>query len=176
MFYAYLWLRQNGTPYYVGKGSEGRAFYGSRTNGIKPPSKRSNILIIGRLSEQEAFATEMELIRNWGRKDNGTGCLRNFTNGGEGTVGVDHRGPKNPFFGKKHGDGFRAKRVGHPTSEEARRKMSLAKIGTKNALGHKWEQVGTTEQLSEWANKGHHVRWHINREIKSESCKHCTEG
>lgn len=90
-FYAYLWLREDGTPYYVGKGSGKRAY--ERHKGHWAPKDRSRILILNRESEQDAFNTEIELIHNWGRKDIGTGCLHNRTNGGEN--------PPN-WTGKKH--------------------------------------------------------------------------
>ena len=89
LFYAYLWLRPNGTPYYVGKGCENRAF-SRRRDVSRPPKDKTRILIFYRYSEQEAFETEKELIRNWGRKDIGTGCLHNHTDGGEGVSGRKH--------------------------------------------------------------------------------------
>jgi len=38
-------------------------------------------------SEAKAFESEMALIDLFGRKDLGTGCLRNLTDGGEGASG-----------------------------------------------------------------------------------------
>jgi len=89
-FYAYLWLRADGTPYYAGKGSGNRAFIRHRGRVLSPPPDKTRILILDRSSELEAFATEMELIRNWGRQDLGTGCLHNVTDGGEGIGGYNH--------------------------------------------------------------------------------------
>jgi hypothetical protein len=86
-FYAYLWLRKDGTPYYVGKGRGNRAFT-SRDHTCHKPVDNSRILILLRDSEEEAFETEKELIANWGRKDLGTGCLRNLTDGGDGVSGI----------------------------------------------------------------------------------------
>ena len=85
-FYAYLWLRENGTPYYVGKGHGNRAFI-RQNHRVRRPIQRDRIIIFLRSSEADAFATEKELIANWGRKNLGTGCLRNFTDGGEGMAG-----------------------------------------------------------------------------------------
>lgn len=80
-FYAYMYLRENGTPYYIGKGKGRRAF--NKSHGVHRPSDMSRILIFSRESESAALETERELISNWGRLDNETGCLRNLTNGGE---------------------------------------------------------------------------------------------
>jgi hypothetical protein len=95
-FYAYLWLREDGTPYYVGKGCGYRAYTTHKHH--RPPKDRSRILILSRVSEQEAFDTELELIRNWGRKDIGTGCLHNHTDGGDGGL-----------LGHKHSEETKAK-------------------------------------------------------------------
>src|SRR5271157_215308 len=88
-FYTYLWLREDGTPYYVGKGTKKRAFsthvVGNHTN--KPPSK-DHIILQKWPSEELAFEGEKLLIDYYGRIDLGTGCLRNMTDGGEGTSGV----------------------------------------------------------------------------------------
>ena len=80
MFYTYLWLREDGTPYYVGKGSGHRAFvsWGHRH---PRPKDRSSILIQEFPSERDAFSAEIFLISYYGRKDLGTGCLRNLSGG-----------------------------------------------------------------------------------------------
>ena len=76
-FYTYLWLRDDGTPYYVGKGSGRRAFRRGA-----PPSER--VLIQEHPSERDAFVAEIFLIAYYGRKDLGTGCLINLKDGGQG--------------------------------------------------------------------------------------------
>lgn len=86
-FYVYLYLREDATPYYVGKGRNNRAF--SKTGrSIHIPSDKSRIVFYAEnLTEDEAFALEKELIAKYGRKDNGTGILRNLTDGGDGVSG-----------------------------------------------------------------------------------------
>jgi len=87
-YYVYLYLREDATPYYVGKGKDNRAFqkHGKR---LKLPSDKSRIVFYAEnLTEDEAFALEKELIAKYGRKDNGTGILRNLTDGGDGTSGA----------------------------------------------------------------------------------------
>ena len=87
MFYTYLWLREDGTPYYVGKGSGSRA-YTSWAHGVHKPAYKNRILVQEFPTEKDAFAAEIFLIAYYGRLDLGTGCLRNLTDGGEGPSGV----------------------------------------------------------------------------------------
>lgn len=84
-FYTYLYLREDGTPYYVGKGRGKRAFYGL-THRVKPPRDRTRILLQEFPSEADAFEAEIFLIAYYGRIDLGTGCLHNLTGGGEGNA------------------------------------------------------------------------------------------
>jgi len=113
MFYVYTYLREDSTPYYVGKGSGERAFK-KWGKGIKPPKDSSRIVIVeDNLDEQTAFNLERKLIAEYGRKDLGTGILYNMTDGGEGSSGHKtrgwtwseesknkRRGSGNPAFGK----------------------------------------------------------------------------
>ena len=86
-FVVYAYCRKDGTFYYIGKGRPLRP-YGKRREGIKPPADKDRILILhSGLPEQTAFDYEGKLILFYGRKDLGTGLLRNMTNGGEGVAG-----------------------------------------------------------------------------------------
>lgn len=87
VFYVYLWLRYNGSVYYVGKGSKGRA-HTSYAHGVHRPADKSRILVQYYESEEEAFEAEKFFIAYYGRQDLGTGYLRNLTDGGEGASGA----------------------------------------------------------------------------------------
>ncbi len=81
VFYTYLWLREDGTPYYVGKGKGNRGFKSKGHRHPCPPVER--IITQNWDTEEEAFEAEKFLILYYGRVDKGTGCLRNLTEGGE---------------------------------------------------------------------------------------------
>jgi hypothetical protein len=88
-YYVYLYLREDGTPYYVGKGKDNRAFRRRDYGQVQRPNDDCRILFHAKdLSEHDAFILEKELIAKYGRKDNGTGILRNRTDGGEGASGA----------------------------------------------------------------------------------------
>ena len=84
-FYTYAYLREDGSPYYIGKGT-GKRMHKNSHNVNRPPLERRIYLKTG-LTEEEAHQHERYMIAVLGRKDNGTGILRNLTDGGEGVSG-----------------------------------------------------------------------------------------
>jgi hypothetical protein len=82
-YYTYAYLREDKTPYYIGKGKDDRIYSTNRR--IKPPKDKSRIIYLKQnLTEEQAFKHEIYMIAVLGRKDNGTGILHNRTDGGEG--------------------------------------------------------------------------------------------
>ena len=155
-YYTYAYLREDGTPYYIGKGKGKRINQKCRRLFNLPPKGR-RIFLKQNLTEEEAFRHEKYMIAVFGRKDLGTGILRNFTNGGEGASGIKcseqsrkkmseaKRGKTLPEETKRkmsesHKGGTASEesrkkmsesRKGKTLPEETRKKMSLSKKGKK---------------------------------------------
>ena len=164
-YYTYAYLRKDGSPYYIGKGIGRRAYKKTHTVSL-PPQDR--ILVLKKnLSEEEAFKHEVYMIFVLGRKDLGTGILRNRTNGGEGTSG------------RKLSDYTKAKMrtsaLGIACTEEAKIKISEAIKGFKwynngednvqarEHPGKDWEE-GRVITWSSPRNKG--MKWYHRDGVK----------
>jgi hypothetical protein len=113
MYYVYAYLREDGTPYYVGKGQANRAWQKHRNH--KVPADDKIVILESDLTEVDAFRLEKEYIAKYGRKDLGTGILRNMTDGGDGIMGHKH-------------------------SEETKKKIALARVGKPTNLGKKMSE------------------------------------
>ena len=116
-FYTYAYLREDRTPYYIGKGQGKRRH---QTNGKpcnKPPKDRI-IFLKKNLTEEEAFKHEIYMIAVFGRKDLGTGILHNRTDGGDGSSG----------WVPSEETRKKISEANKNPSEETRRKMSEARI------------------------------------------------
>jgi hypothetical protein len=145
-YYVYAYLRKkDGTPYYIGKG-KGKRAYNLHGNHIMVPPKDRIIFLETDLSENEAFIKESEYISKYGRKDLGTGTLRNLSNGGEGNSGHKHsletRKKLSNILYEQWSDGRRTMseehkvtlskiHLGKNVSEETREKLRKANIGKK---------------------------------------------
>lgn len=85
MFYIYAYLRQDNTPYYIGKGTGRRAWHNHNNCNARPPKDKSRIIIMeDNLTEVGALALERFYIRWYGKQCDGTGILKNKSDGGEG--------------------------------------------------------------------------------------------
>jgi hypothetical protein len=134
-FYVYAYARQDGTLYYIGKGSGKRAFAPHKKN-IAVPQDRSRIVFMERhLTEIGALALERRYIRWYGKKTVGTGVLRNLTDGGEGNAG------RTPTAEQRQKQSAAMKLSawwrGCQLSDKTKQKISATKIGAKLTEQHK---------------------------------------
>lgn len=138
-----MYLRENnsehgaaGTPYYVGKGRGNRAYSKNRKITRRPTDPSRIVFVAIGLTEHEAFQEETRLIKQHGRIDLGTGCLRNRTDGGEGQCGVilsEERKRYNSEWMKAHpNDGNRLLAITCHTPE-ARAKAAASNRGKKRS-------------------------------------------
>jgi hypothetical protein len=162
MFYVYQYLREDGTPYYVGKGKGNRAWNRNKHERIRRPLKDDRIIIVkDNLTEQEAHNLEINLIAKFGRKDIGTGILRNLTNGGEGGSGrknspehiaaMARANVGNTYnLGKKRSNDVIEKiakaNTGKKRTEETKKKLSESHIGKKDSVETKLKKSNSAKK------------------------------
>lgn len=150
--YTYAYLREDRTPYYIGRGTGRRAYSKNHTVSL-PPRDRILFLKTG-LTFSESVDHERYMIAVLGRKDLGTGILRNLTDGGEGVQGFKH-------------------------SKSSREKISLAKGGMiftpqhrKNLSishkGHRQSESQIAKRKESLPRGENHHRWGISIEERKE--------
>lgn len=151
-YYVYVYLNQlnsgvwtyldhtfNYQPFYIGKGRAKREGVHLCPSLLSIKSMKNSIIksIINELDEtpihyrvytgltnDEALNIEIEMIKHFGRKDNGTGILGNHTDGGEG--------------GNNFSD-VTLEKIGR-----SRRKKKLYQYSLKGDFIREWESVGAT--------------------------------
>ena len=150
-YYTYAYLREDRTPYYIGKGKGNRA-YRRRNKGINPPKDKSRILILKKnLTEEESFRHEIYMIAVFGRKDLGTGILHNKTDGGDG---------------RKH-------------PEEVKKKISQKQLGKNNHnYQYDWKftfgggKIITTSSMPSWCKSNGYDKAALMRVCKGQVGRH----
>ena len=152
-YYTYAYLREDKTPYYIGKGKGNRIY--STHKRIKPPKDKSRIIYLKQnLTEQEAFRHEIYMIAVFGRKDLGTGILRNRTDGGEGASGcIPSEESRKKMSGKIRSEEHRKKlsesNKNKTHSEETRKRMSDAHKGKILTEEHRRNLSEAKKNISE---------------------------
>ena len=147
-FYSYVYVDpRNNEPFYVGKGKKERAYrhlknshnclVNNKVNKIRAVGQEPLIGILETSTEEFAFMLEQGLIKLLGRKDNGTGILCNFTDGGEGGSGVVVSEQR-----KRKVSAALKGIVRGPLSEEHKQRMKDTKKATPSGTGHWMNKEG----------------------------------
>ena len=139
-FYTYAYLREDRTPYYIGKGQTRRA-YQQKGKPCRVPTDKSKVIFLKQnLTEEEAFKHEIYMIAIFGRKDLKTGILRNKSNGGQGNSGK--------IVSEETRKKLREINLGKKYSEETRAKLREIKGGKKHPLYGKKHSDKTKKLMS----------------------------
>jgi len=194
MYYTYLWLREEGIPYYVGKGSGNRA-YNPRGHRCKvPPPDR--IIIQEFESETDALFAEMFLIAAYGRISDCTGFLSNLTEGGEKPPVGSHAGHshsditrkllsdktkalwEDPEYAKHMSEAHK----GQLFSEACRAKLRAARKGKAPNKGMKFSEETRKRMSAAQSGRKHSedskVKMRVSateRERRKKRCQICIE-
>jgi len=189
-FYTYAYLREDGTPYYIGKGCGYRI---SRLDGRPcggPKDKSKIIFLKNNLTEEQAFEHEKYMISVFGRKDLKTGILHNRTDGGDGASGFIHSqdakekirkskmGENNPFYNKTHTEEAKEKiRTANKNkiiSQETKNKLT----GENNATSIWWKITFSDGNkivicgFYKWAKENGYDPSHIHKVYRGKYKKH----
>ena len=172
MYFVYAHYKsddQNGLPFYIGKGKNKRDLSTYRNRFWKNIANKHGYVakrVKDNLTEEEAWDLEKELIKSYGKLIDGTGCLCNISDGGEGASGTIHsQETKNKWSEIKKGKTYeeiygvekatymrelrRKSSTGRIYSEETKKKLSLAKQGKNNPMFGKSPSAEHSKKLSD---------------------------
>jgi len=121
MYYTYAYLREDKTPYYIGKGTKDRIHNCGHNVNLPPKERRIILKRFG--NEEDAYKHEMYMIAVFGRKWNNTGILRNIHEGGAIFPGSNlgeirrQKGVYNEEFASKISETLKRKGIRPPSAK-----------------------------------------------------------
>ena len=168
-FYTYAYLRQDGTPYYIGKG-KGKRLYSTNRCFTPPKDKKRIIYLKKDLIETEAFKHEIYMISVFGRKDLETGILHNRTNGGEGASGA----VRSLEFRKNLSKYYEGRKFTQHTIEKIRESNKRAKEGCRGKFRIRFNDGRELiiSGIKEWCKRNNYNYTCISRLRSGEYKKH----
>ena len=175
LYYTYAYLREDRTPYYIGKGKGNRIVSNQRK--INKPKDKSRIIFLKQnLTEAEAFKHEIYMIAVLGRKDLGTGILHNKTDGGDGPSGAIRSEEFKRKISEVNKGNQHWKNKKH--TDETKKKLSGVSKGKPKSESHKealkraWEkrrlEKPITEETKRKMSESLYKRWE-NEEYRERS-------
>ena len=126
IYYTYAYLKDDGRPYYIGKG-KGNRYKNGRGKNCKVPNDSNKILLLKQnLTEEEAFKHEIYMISIFGKRCDETGILMNISDGGNAPPKMygDNNPTKRPEVREKIGASNKKSLKGRIIPEEVRKKQS----------------------------------------------------
>ena len=153
-YYVYVYLDSNGIPYYVGKGIRNRMIAKHLYASVPD---YSNIMVMDKLSEQDAWDKEIELIAKYGREHLKTGPLKNLTAGGPTQKnGWAQSSQAKEKISKGNLGKIRtlAQRLNYskPKTKEHAEKIRQANLGRLD--DGRYVKTGLTQSMKRWYNNG----------------------
>jgi hypothetical protein len=155
IFYVYQYLLEDGTPYYIGKGSKDR-INESHAPWVELPIKELRQFIKTGLTEKEAFDLEIDLIKKYGRRKDG-GILENKKiSRWVAQSGWKHsQAAKEKIslgnLGKLRTEEQKLK-LRTPKTKEHAEKIRLANLGRKD--DGRYKKISDTMKLKKWYSDG----------------------
>jgi len=185
IFYTYAYLREDKTPYYIGKGKGDRVYKKSK-NDIRPPRDKSKIILLKQnLSEGDAFNNEKYMIAIFGRKDLGAGILHNRTDGGDGSSGVLQTEEtklkrSNALKGRPRPEEVKnkigEKNKGRTQSQEARNKIGDIHKGNTYWVGRKHTEESKQKMRDAKVGKSSHMKGKSHSEETKDKISSSKKG
>jgi hypothetical protein len=146
IYYVYQYVRDDQTPYYIGKGKDDRAWKSHRrSNGaeIKPKDINRIQILTENLTEKEAWDLEIELIAKYGLKSEG-GILVNMKEGGQGGT------PSQEM--RDHMSRIMTGRKKPPRTETHKKNLSESCQGVLKPRSKEHQDAWTAASTANWAN------------------------